>query len=298
MKKQNVILFYALGIYVVLQFIWWGYHLIELTQEVGTANKEVSGRILMILSEGSVFLLILILGLWKIRSSIKKEIKLTRQQNNFILSVTHELKTPLAATQLYLQTIIKRDLDEQKRKDILLKAINENKRLELLIENMLNAASLEGNSFKPVKSTKNLSEFLFQLIEETNKRLGISLVDSNIEPNVLFDFDDLMIQTILNNLLDNALKYAGKASKITVVLKKTEQELILQVKDYGPGIPIENSNDIFQKFNRLGNEETRSQKGSGLGLFICSEFSKLHKGKITYIPNQPKGSIFQINFHL
>lgn len=298
MKKQNVILFYALGIYVVLQFIWWGYHLIELTQEVGIANKEVSRRILMILSEGSVFLLILILGLWKIRSSIKKEIKLTLQQNNFILSVTHELKTPLAATQLYLQTIVKRDLNEEKRKEILIKAINENKRLELLIENLLNAASLEGNSFKPIKINKNLTHFIFQIIDETNKRLGVSLIDSNLEQNVFFNFDDLMIQTILNNLLDNALKYAGKESKITVVLTKREKEIILQVKDYGPGIPVESSKDIFQKFNRLGNEETRSQKGSGLGLFICAEFSKLHNGKITYLPNQPKGSIFQINFHV
>jgi len=298
MKRQNVLFFYALGIYVVLQFIWWGYHLIELTREVGEEHREISRRILMIISEGSVFLLILLFGLWKIRSAIKKEIKLTRQQNNFILSVTHELKTPLAATQLYLQTVIKRDLDEAKRKEILLKAIGENKRLELLIENMLNAASLDGNSFVPVKTNKNLTTFIFQNIEETNKRLGVSIIDSNLSPNIYFDFDELMMQTIFNNLIDNAIKYAGKENKITVVLNQSEDQITLKVIDQGPGIAPENATEIFKKFSRLGNEETRSQKGSGLGLFICSEFAKLHHGKIIYFSNTPKGAIFQITFQL
>lgn len=294
MKKQTAIFFYLLGFYVVLQFSWWGYHLIELTQKIDIQNREVSKRVFMIFGEGSVFLLIVLLGLWKIRSSIKKEIKLTQQQNNFILSVTHELKTPLAGTQLYLQTLVKRDLPEEKKKELIEKAILENKRLELLIENLLNAASLEGKSYQPSKTTRNLSAFVFQHIQEMNKRLGSPIIDSDITPQIEFHFDELMFQTILNNLIDNAIKYSGKNQKVKVQLTAGNDGIEIQIIDRGPGIDLAHQKEIFKKFVRLENEETRSNKGSGLGLFICSEFIKLHQGTIQYIPNDPTGSIFKI----
>ena len=124
MKKQTAIFFYILGAYVVLQFVWWGYHLIELTEELKKEPAEIAKRITMIFGEGLVFFGILIFGLSKIRSSIIKELRLSERQNNFLLSVTHELKTPLAANKLYLQTILKRKLDEQSKTDLLQKAVH------------------------------------------------------------------------------------------------------------------------------------------------------------------------------
>lgn len=107
MKKQTTVIFYFLSAYILLQFIWWGFHLIQLSQNTANADEQVNRRVLMILGEGSVFILILLLGLYKIRRSIKKEFELSGRQSNFLLSITHELKTPIASSKLLLQTLLK-----------------------------------------------------------------------------------------------------------------------------------------------------------------------------------------------
>lgn len=303
MKKQTAIFFYILGIYVVLQFAWWGFHLIELTEEIKTEPSEVSKRVIMIIGEGLVFFIILLFGLWKIRSSIKKELQLSKRQNNFLLSVTHELKTPLAANKLYLQTIYKRSLDEAQQKDLLLKAIQENERLEYMIDNLLNATRLENNVLKPIKSEKDISELLNSIVDRYHKRYQIEFIQKKIQNDVLIPIDSFFIETILNNLIENAIKYGdgitfgaavGGTKKLEVYLEKKDSKILFGVKDSGPGIPKEIRNQIFNKFYRAGNEETRMQKGSGLGLFIVAELVKIHGGKILYKENNPSGANFEI----
>jgi len=294
MKKQTKIFFYVLGIYVVLQFAWWNYHLIELTEELEKEPTEISRKIRMIFSEGFVFFLILMFGLWKIRLSIKKELQLSQRQTNFLLSVTHELKTPLASIKLFLQTIQKHDLDKSKRADLLQKAQHENDRLEGMIDNILNASRLENNALKPVKTNVNLSELVHQLVDRLEKRYQVVFISRNIEPNIQHEVDAFFIETILNNLVENAVKYAGIHQKISVNLFQKDRHVFMCVTDEGPGIPIEDQHAIFTKFYRSGNEEVRQQKGSGLGLFIVGELVKIHNGKVVYLNNEPKGSNFEV----
>ncbi|TNE74462.1 MAG: two-component sensor histidine kinase, partial [Bacteroidetes bacterium] len=137
MNRRTAIIFYVLSAYVVIQFIWWGYHIIQLTGEVSQENSNIGKRIVMIMGEGAVFLLLLIIGIWQIRRSILRELKLTARQKNFLLSVTHELKTPLAANKLYLQTVLKRDLSKDQTNELVSKAVSENARLEHMIDNIL-----------------------------------------------------------------------------------------------------------------------------------------------------------------
>ena len=294
MKKQTGIFFYILGIYVVLQFAWWGYHLIELTEELKQEPSEVSKRVLMIIGEGLVFFVILLFGLWKIRSSIKKELQLTQRQNNFLLSVTHELKTPLAANKLYLQTIRKRTLDDSTRNDLLDKAIQENERLEKLIDNILNASRLENNALKAVKTSMDLSELIQQITDRIEKRHQKKFISRSIDPGIMANVDAFFIETILVNLIENTVKYAGMDKDICIALTKTSGGVSLEIKDNGPGISKEDQGNMFRKFYRSGNEETRTQKGSGLGLFIVSELVRIHSGKIIYRENSPHGAVFQI----
>jgi K+-sensing histidine kinase KdpD len=296
--KQTTFFFYALSAYVILQFSWWGYHLIELTKATDTNASIVDKRIMMVVGEGAVFFLMLLIGLWKIRSSIRKEFELSQRQNNFLLSVTHELKTPIAANKLYLQTIQKRNPDEEMRSDLLNKALKENQRLEHLIDNILNAARVENRALQPIKETVDLTHFIDSQVVQFRKRYPTATIEVLHVPNKTVHFDVFMIETVLSNLVDNAVKYSQEPAQIQINSSLTDTQVLLTVSDLGLGIKQEDQNTIFSKFYRIGNEETRTQKGSGLGLFIAKEFLKLHGGSIQYKPNNPKGSIFQLNIPL
>ena len=298
MKKQTAIFFYILGAYVVLQFVWWGYHLIELTEELKKEPAEIAKRITMIFGEGLVFFVILIFGLSKIRSSIIKELRLSERQNNFLLSVTHELKTPLAANKLYLQTIQKRKLDEQSQTDLLQKAVQENERLELMIDNILNASRIENKALQPMKEEKNLSEIMNSVVDRFHRRTQKEFISCEIESGIVVPVDVFFIETILNNLIENAIKYGTIEKGISVYLFRKNHDILFGVKDQGPGISKELRKQIFYKFFRAGNEETRMKKGSGLGLFIVSELVRMHDAKIIYKENSPTGANFEITLNV
>ena len=292
MKRQTAIFFYLLGIYAVMQFIWWGYHLIELSSEVNTSANQ-NKRIVMIIGEGLVFFFVLLLGLWKIRNSFQKEIRLSKHQNNFLLSVTHELKTPLTSNKLYLQTLLKHpDLSREKQVEMLNQAISENNRLEEMIDNILTASRINNHRLQLNKAKCNLSE---QITNITNKWASSRIpVNSSIEKGIIAEVDLFVIETVLINLLENAYKYAGKDAIIEVYLRKDNNSYHWGVKDNGQGIPQKFAKEIFKKFVRIGNEETRAKKGTGLGLYIVKNLIHFHGDTIKYLPNPPKGAHFKI----
>jgi K+-sensing histidine kinase KdpD len=248
----------------------------------------------MITGEGLVFFLILSLGLWRIRSAIKRDQQLTIRQSNFLLSVTHELKTPLASTKLYLQTLMKREFPVEKRNELLQKALHENQRLEEIVEAILTASRIENGTMVAHKEWISLNDLMTELALNYNNRLEKEWIVLEFDETIHIEADVFMTKTILINLIENALKYAGSTEKLTLFIHKDNQNSKFGVKDLGPGISKEAQADIFKKFVRLENEETRSQKGTGLGLFIASEFTKLIGGKLQYLENQPKGAIFEI----
>ncbi len=298
MKKQTSIFFYALSAYVIVQFIWWGYHLIELTQALDANEKIVEKRIAMVIGEGFVFIVLLLIGLWKIRASVRKEFELSQRQNNFLLSVTHELKTPIAANKLYLQTIQKRKPDDAQREELLAKALKENERLEKLIDNILHAARVENRAMQPIKEEIELSHFLQNRINQFRKRYPEAQIDLVELDKIMISFDIFMIETVLSNLIDNAVKYSSQSPQITVTAVRENNEIVFSVADKGIGISSEEQKRIFSKFYRVGDEEIRTQKGSGLGLYISQEFVKLHKGIIGFKSNKEKGSIFYFKLPL
>jgi signal transduction histidine kinase len=298
LKKQTSIFFYALSAYVIVQFIWWGYHLIELTQALDINEKIVEKRIAMVIGEGFVFIVLLLIGLWKIRASVRKEFELSQRQNNFLLSVTHELKTPIAANKLYLQTIQKRNPDDAQREELLAKALKENERLEKLIDNILHAARVENRAMQPIKEEIELSHFLQNRINQFRKRYPEAQIDLVELDKIMISFDIFMIETVLSNLIDNAVKYSPQSPQITVTAVRENNEIVFSVADKGIGISLEEQKRIFSKFYRVGDEEIRTQKGSGLGLYISQEFVKLHKGIIGFKSNKEKGSIFYFKLPL
>ena len=295
MTKRSNILIYLLAFYVVLQFLWWGYQILDLGALVDSSDEQTSRRVFMILGEGFVFILILMAGFWQIQKAIKKEIELSQNQNNFMLSVTHELKTPLTSIQLALQTLSsRRKLSEPQKKDLIEKAIAENDRLKILIDNIINASRLDKKGISTDKTNVDMKDILNIIIEESKKRHETKTFELKANESVLLFVDVFMIETSIYNILENAIKYGG-SDKIEVLLKKTDKRCLISIMDQGSGIKESDQNSIFNKFYRIGNEETRSKKGSGLGLYIAKEFVQLHGGDIFYKKNNPVGSIFTIS---
>ncbi|OFZ07312.1 MAG: hypothetical protein A3D92_11675 [Bacteroidetes bacterium RIFCSPHIGHO2_02_FULL_44_7] len=296
MNRRTALIFYILSVYVFVQFIWWGYHLIELTSELAAESDTISKRVVMIIGEGAVFLILLVVGIWQIHRSIGRELKLSERQNNFLLSVTHELKTPLAGNKLYLQTVLRRDLPKEQQLELIRKAIDENTRLERMIDNILNASQLENKALKLEKESLNLKVLMEQVAARFNSLNDAQSIEINAE-DIALTGDKFMLEAILNNLVENALKYGGKDVKIVLYAHRHGAQVVWGVKDNGPGIDPALSKVIFHKFFRIGNEEIRAQKGSGLGLFIVAELVKMHGGEVQCIPNVPSGSNFKISFH-
>ena len=270
----------------------------EIAAKGNEINSKLRKRWIMISSEGAVFVGLLLFGVYRVRKTFKKETELTERQRNFLLSVTHELKSPIASAKLQLQTLQKRELNREKQQEILGNAINDTERLNNLVENILLAARIENSSAPLYKEHTNLSEYLSdnlnQMISLFNYRQRILL---NIENGIELDIDKTTFPSIIINLLENAIKYSPADSVIRFTLKKTNSKIVLSVIDEGPGVPAEFTSRIFEKFYRIGNEDTRKTKGTGLGLYIVKHISEQHNGVITVKNNSPKGSIFEVTFN-
>ena len=319
MQKKSALIFSIFVGYIILQFLWWEVLLVKQSNEIiegkqnlaslSSANynqilKNISDleskkihRVYMIVGEGTVFLLILLFGMIKVRSSIKKEIEVNEQQKNFILSVSHELKTPLAATKLQIQTLLKHQLERDKQVVLLNNALEETDRLNKLVENVLIANQLTNNHNAIYKVEFNFSE----LITQTINRYFHDLLDKQsiiltIEENIYLKADKDLIQSVIINLIDNAVKYSFNDVLINLNLKHENNFLVLEIKDCGIGVLEKERKKIFNNFYRIGSEENRKTKGTGIGLFLVKSICDLHHASIEILPNIPKGSIFKIKF--
>jgi signal transduction histidine kinase len=262
-------------------------------------------RLYMTVGEGTVFLLILLFGINQVRKSIRKENELATQQNNFILSVSHELKTPIASSKLQLQTLLKHELDREKQIQLLNNALKETDRLHKLVDNVLLVTQVKNKNNSSHLTTINLSE----LIEHTVERyfemyLENKWITLTIEPNIFIKGDKDLLPSLIINLVENAIKYSYETLQITLTLKTdissgsiTNNKVLFEVADNGCGIPDSEKQKIFEKFYRSGNEETRKTKGTGIGLFIVKQICNVHQALVTINDNKPSGSIFQILFN-
>lgn len=259
-----------------------------------TLKEKLSKRNRQYTSEGVTFLLIIIMGAGIVYTALRRTQLLSKQQQNFMLSITHELKSPIAAVKLNLETIGKRKLTEEQLQTLVGRSIKESNRLNDLCNNLLLASQLQSAQFKPASERINLTDIVEDTLQQFAYR-DAHIIASEVEEDVFIAGDKLLWRLVISNLLENAIKYTPPKSTIEVKLSKTEEEeALLQVVDNGAGIKDEEKKKIFQKFYRIGNEESRNTKGTGLGLYIVSEIVNRHKGSIEIRDNEPQGSVFEI----
>ena len=246
----------------------------------------------MIAGEGAVFIIIICLGAFYVIRSYYKEINLAKKEKNFALSVTHELKTPIASSKLFAETLLQREnLDQRQITTSLEKIVLEQNRLNELVEKILLVSSIEEMTKDMQQKPVDLHEIINQIIEnDTNTHI----INNNIPKELFIIGDDFYLISLFQNLLDNAKKYSSEGSTINFYVEDHISKVILCVSDEGIGISDKEKLKIFDRFYRVEDEETRNFKGTGLGLFLAYQIAKMHGGKIICKNNLPNGSIFEL----
>ena len=309
------LVYWVLLVYIVVALVWWfislnkqnermAFLLVNELQHddpayVTKAEKILDGRqrkTTQYLGEGVTFLALIMVGAVFVYRATRRQIKLSQQQQNFMMAVTHELKTPIAVTQLNLETLQKRKLEEPQRQKLITNTLQEANRLNTLCNNILLASQLDAGAYKVSMSELDISTLVQSIVNEYTDRFPNRNIAHQISKDVGLVGEQMLLQMLINNLLDNALKYTPRDKLIMVTLTSKHKQVLLSVADQGPGIPKEEKSKIFEKFYRIGNESTRTAKGSGLGLFLCKKIAEDHNAEIKVTDNQPQGSTFTVEF--
>lgn len=225
-------------------------------------------------------------------------IRFNQQQNNFLLAITHELKTPVASASLAIHSAKKFGSDPQKLNHVLGIAQHNLKRLTNLIEQVVMATKFENNFIVCHREWVSLEKIFENVFADFGENLPENLKKSSLNyKNISLYCDVEMIQIAISNLISNAIKYSLENDvNINVKVQTMGNLSAITVCDNGIGIPVKERNLVLKKFYRSGNEKTRIAKGSGLGLFLVKKIADLHKAKVNIAPNTPRGTCISILF--
>lgn len=250
------------------------------------------------LGEGVVIGLITLIIILAMYIYIDRILRFNLQKTNFMMAVTHELKTPIAAAKLAIETVIRnKNIEAQDRVlEISKKNID---RLSGMMERVLLATQFENSLPVAQKKWESCSDIIQKAMVDcqfTDEHiLKISLV---IPSNFLIYCDSYMMKIAFINLFTNSIKYSEPNGVNVIVSSIINNEYCqILISDQGIGIPVIERTRIFEKFYRVGNEMTRSRQGSGLGLYLVKQILQLHDARIEVQTNNPKGSTFVINFN-
>jgi two-component system, OmpR family, phosphate regulon sensor histidine kinase PhoR len=243
-------------------------------------------------------------GLLLLLRSVNRDLEAARRTENFVAAVTHELRTPLAAIRLYGEMLQEGWVeDPEKRAEYYRRIVRETGRLETLVENVLEKSQIARREIKPEPGDLNAA------IE------GLVTSLTSIGPegvqDLAFEFSDDLplvellpdgVRSIVTNLVENARKYApvdARASEPEPILVKTHVlagHVVLDVLDRGPGIPHDQRSKIFEAFYRVGNEQTRTTRGTGLGLHLVALQAQAMGARVQVLDRKGGGTVFRVTF--
>lgn len=317
--------FYVVFTYIIVFSLWWGYLLYAKNEtafrekvELNTQKYELqftgkdytqsseykeiwkkhNRQRFMIVTEGGVFFVLLLVGLIVVRRVFKREMELAAQQRNFLLSITHELKSPLSSIKASLQTILMRKPDAEKADKLMNNSLSDVERLQSLVDNILFAAKIERSEPGFLNEEVDVSTVVLQTAEKfTSNKKGVK-INTAVEEGIVMQIDPLGFTSVVINLVENAVKYSPEGSQMSIQLNSADNTVTLRVTDEGYGIPEEEREKVFDKFYRIGNEDTRRAKGTGLGLYIVKRFADIYNGSIAISDNNPQGSVFEMKLPL
>ena len=255
---------------------------IELGERISPQLILTMGNIFPLIG-GIILLVTIAIGMILIFKRLTEYMKVTRMYDNFIANVTHELKSPLASLQLYLETLSTRRVPELKRQEFISLMIEDARRLSSLISSILEISGLEEKrqpfQIKPWEAMP----LVMSLIEGARDQYKIP--DDAVEiigsVDCKIKVDNRAFAVVINNLFDNTVKYSQKPVHIRINLTTSRSKMIVEFSDDGIGISEKDQKEVFKKFRRVYNPESPTVKGTGLGLYWVREILKQHKGRIS-----------------
>lgn len=318
--RLTTIVYWVLLTYVLAALVWWfvilytqnedmyrlRVHFLQTTVNPASSEfseefnemKETRRRnITKYVGEGGAFLILLVIGAVYLYRSVRQQFKAQQQQQNFIMAITHELKTPISVARLNLETLQRHQLEEIKTDKLLNMTLQETLRLDALINNILISSQLDGQSYNITKEELNFSDLVKDVTQQFASRYNDRRLVLQISDDIDVNGDALLLKLLVSNLLENANKYSPKEKPIVVELGKDGDAIRFNVRDEGCGIDNAEKKNVFKKFYRIGNEQTRVAKGTGLGLYLCKKIVEDHNGQIRIENNQPQGSNFVVAFY-
>jgi signal transduction histidine kinase len=254
-------------------------------------------KTIAILVGGILLLMAVAVSLALIFERLNQQLKVNRMYDSFIASVTHELKSPLASIQLYLETLSARDVPEERRADFIALMLKDSQRLNALISSILEIAGIEERKKIYRLQPYNADSLFRELVNESMEQFKLSG-----DSVCLVGYADCMVRVdrrsmkvVINNLFDNAAKYSDGPPQIDIRIKRESSRVIVRVTDQGIGISEKDQRDIFKKFRRIQSADSPTVKGTGLGLYWAREIIRHHHGKISvYSAGRNRGTTFTI----
>lgn len=267
---------------------------IAATYFIGTLKiKNPKLVVLITLSLGGILLVLDYI----ITNSLEKVVEASRMKTEFICIVSHQLRTPLTNLKFALENLISKQKKETKKEqNEYLEIIEKNaEKMNNLINDLLTVAQIENKRLFFQKKMVSLSEITKKVILGFKSFSEVSNVEIKFFPqkNLPFIFaDPLWLKQIIENLLDNAIRYSRDKGKILIKIYQKKKKIYFEIRDKGLGIPKEEQRYIFQKFFRSKNVLKYQTKGTGLGLYISKKIIELMNGKIWFKSKENKGTTF------
>jgi signal transduction histidine kinase len=257
---------------------------------------EYRRRIVMLVSEGAFFAILLLVMIGLLWRSVRREVELERQHRNFLSAVTHELKSPLASVRLALETVATGRASPEEGRKFVGNALGDIERLEDLIEKVLEATRFGEGWTELHREDTDLSQLVEDSIETFKRRAmaGGAHLEAGISPDIWAEVDAEAMAIMISNLLENAVKYGGDSPRVEIDLSLDGGQAVLEVSDDGAGIAEEDVDMIFGRFYRSGDEMTRTTRGTGLGLYLVQQIVEAHRGKVEVASTGPAGTIFRV----
>ncbi|MBN2226129.1 MAG: HAMP domain-containing histidine kinase [candidate division Zixibacteria bacterium] len=255
----------------------------------------------MLTMEGGFFILLILLGAWLIYDAMKRARRLEQEHILFVRSITHELKIPISAINLFLDTLKRRQFDSSLARELVPKMKQDIARLNDLIDNLLQVRSLWEDTHATRRETISISEELSRFATAINDRVRAAggTVKYSCEPELFIRADASELARVWDILVDNSLKYAASDHiEIGISLRRVHDRAEIVFIDNGPGVASEDTEKIFEQFYRGGVGKEKSIPGSGLGLYIAREFVRRNGGTITLRNGKHGGCEATMKFRL